>query len=168
MVKREDVQWSCSFCWKRQCAVMGNRYICVLCASRSFPLTQGSFCLKSFLPFNSSSFINESGPTQPQGPLIKELLRQTLSLVVYLSYDASHDAWGNEWHSTVCDVDRRDPARDCRDQEEGKGGMGQTRIKQLAYFGLGLIMGVIYLSFDSLYDDVQLIIYELISSAFKF
>lgn len=46
--------------------------------------------------------------------------------------------------------------------------MGQTRIKQLAYFGLGLIMGVIYLSFDSLYDDVQLIIYELISSAFKF
>lgn len=50
----------------------------------------------------------------------------------------------------------------------GERGVGQTRIKQLAYFGLGLIMGVIYLSFDSLCDDVQLIMYELISSAFMF
>lgn len=47
-------------------------------------------------------------------------------------------------------------------------GVGQMRIKQLAYFSLELIMGVIYLSFGSLCDYVQLIKCELISLAFRF
>lgn len=52
---------------------------------------------------------------------------------------------------------KRNPVRACKEVRRDGKGVGQTRIKQLAHSGIQLIMGMIYLSYDSLCDDVQLI-----------